>query len=305
MVKFALLNELSLLFNNTEEADSSFLEFFTIARELKSRGIDKIRVDRDLKSFEIVSNVYFQQYLGQMKNRELRDRLRAFLANQIISIDSPLIKEDEEESNELFAYEYYYSGVVTQGALACAFIWNSLVISFNSSIEWDRDYIEITREDIGGNLESFSVRNILHENHLVSHNDFFEELKQFIIADITPQNFWEKRDELFQSKIVLCDEIKSEVKNMDSHIFVQALSILLDLDNSKRLLSDYTISRESETVSNDPNLRRLREFNIDGKKEFFQKHIKNLSNGYRIHYFEKNGKIYIGYIGKHLPTKNF
>ena len=41
-----------------------------------------------------------------------------------------------------------------------------------------------------------------------------------------------------------------------------------------------------------------------GQKEFFEKHIKNLSNGYRIHFFEKDENIYIGYIGKHLKTKN-
>ena len=35
-----------------------------------------------------------------------------------------------------------------------------------------------------------------------------------------------------------------------------------------------------------------------------KKHIKNLSNGYRIHFFEKDENIYIGYIGKHLKTKN-
>ena len=46
-------------------------------------------------------------------------------------------------------------------------------------------------------------------------------------------------------------------------------------------------------------------FKIGDKKEYFQKHIKNLSSGYRIYYFEKNDKIYIGYIGKHLKTKKY
>ena len=81
--------------------------------------------------------------------------------------------------------------------------------------------------------------------------------------------------------------------------------ILRDLDNESKTLDDFTISGESESVKNDFDLKKLRIFTILEEKFYFENHIKNLSNGYRIHYFEKDDKIYIGYIGKHLPTKNF
>jgi len=48
----------------------------------------------------------------------------------------------------------------------------------------------------------------------------------------------------------------------------------------------------------------MREFYIDDVKYFFEKHIKNFADGYRMHYLEKEGNIYIGYIGMHLETKN-
>ena len=67
-------------------------------------------------------------------------------------------------------------------------------------------------------------------------------------------------------------------------------------------------SDESQTVRNHPKLRKLRTFPLpeSGKSVFFQAHIK-LTNGLRLHFYpdKENKKIYIGYIGKHLPTKYY
>ena len=98
----------------------------------------------------------------------------------------------------------------------------------------------------------------------------------------------------------ICNEVEKQIKNIDTVIFSRAISILRDIENGLKFLSDFTTSGESSSVEQDLKLKKLREFEIDGNKEYFQKHIKNLPNGYRIHYFEKNDKIYIGYIGTHL-----
>jgi hypothetical protein len=66
------------------------------------------------------------------------------------------------------------------------------------------------------------------------------------------------------------------------------------------------VSGESETVRNNPEMRSKREFYLpNAEKKFFENHIK--LNGIRIHFYPNtnNKKIYIGYIGKHLPTKKF
>jgi hypothetical protein len=41
----------------------------------------------------------------------------------------------------------------------------------------------------------------------------------------------------------------------------------------------------------------------DGRKECFELHIK--VGNLRFHLFPENGKIYVGYIGKHLDTDRF
>ena len=88
---------------------------------------------------------------------------------------------------------------------------------------------------------------------------------------------------------------------MDTTIFRQAIGILRDVDSGKKQITDYKHSTESQSVKNNPDLNKFRLFTIDGEKVYFDNHLKNLSNGYRIYFLKKDEKIYIGYIGKHLP----
>ena len=303
MVRFALFNELSLPFSSSLEIEQHFNNFLYLVRELKAKNIEKIRVDRAFKEFEVLEGIYFQHFFGQIRDRELKDRLRAFLTNRTIHIESPLIYKEEEEYEETLENEYFYNDTPTIGALASADILNTLAISFYSDKQWDRASIEIEKHNIEDKVQKITVRHASTIAHLESHQEFFETIEECIQLDITPLNFWNKKEKLFEKRIVLCDEVEKQIKNIDTLIFTQALSILRNIECGNRLLSDFTISGESQSVTNDPKLRRLREFTIDGKKEYFQNHIKNLSNGYRIHYFEKSSIIYIGYIGKHLAKK--
>ena len=306
MVKFALLNELSLPFSSALNIEKHFNDFLKLIKELESKEREKLRIDRNLKELEIMPQIFFQQFLGQLQDKELRDSLRAFIANNTIIIETPFIKDDENESDELLEKEYFYKNVSNKGALACSDIWNSVVISFNSNEEWNTAFIEVEKEILEEDeRKQILVKHASHTEHLNSHGSFFDELENFIRMDIKPSNFWDKKDDLFRNKIVICESIKKQINNIDVKIFSQALSILRDLDNESKTLDDFTISGESESVKNDFDLKKLRIFTILEEKFYFENHIKNLSNGYRIHYFEKDDKIYIGYIGKHLPTKNF
>ena len=305
MVEFALLNELSLPFENEYDAQNGFKDFLFIVKKLKDRDIQKIRVEDEVKNLEIVHTVFMPQFFGQLRDRELKDRLRAFIANSIIVIETPFIKEDEQESEELLTNEYFFNGSSTKGALACCDIWDSIVISFNSARLWEDSFIKIEKETIDEYCrKSLNIPNISKNEHFEEHKDFFDRYEEWIKEGINRDNFFKKRDELFKNRVVICDEVEKQIKKIDTKIFSQALTILRDIDNGKAL-KEFVISGEGESVKSNPRLRSLRMFTINGKKEFFEKHIKNLSDGYRIHFFEQSDKIYIGYIGKHLLTKNF
>jgi len=306
MVRFALLNELSLPFESSYGIENSFREFFGAIKSLKEKEVSKLRVEQPLQSYVVYDNIYFPQYLGQLTNQELRTRLKSFIANGTIEISSPLIKDDENESEKLLENEYFYAGESTDGALACCDIWQSLSVSFTSKDVWKEPFISLQKQNIiDEEAYQVEIRNISNDSHITIHQDYFVALEECIRLDVNTQNFWEKKEFLFPSKIVLCKEVEKQIKQIDIKVFYQALSILRDLEQGTKELKDLNASRESQTVAQTPKLRALREFLIDGKKEYFENHVKSFSNGHRMHYFEVGNKIYIGYIGKHLATKKF
>lgn len=293
MVKFSVFNELSLPISE----ESIFGDFFQVLEHLKKVGLDKIRMDKEFTLYpEILPHTTFQQFFGQIKDRDKQTKLRSFISNGINIIESPLINDDEIDSlGERIEPKYIFEGQSTFGGLACADIWGTVAISLQSHDKWKNDLIELHKDGA-----PINISHISDSTHITLHRDFFDSLEQCIQLDIKPSNFWERKDEIFKNKIIICNEVEKQIKNIDTVIFSRAISILRDIENGLKNLSDFTTSGESSSVEQDLKLKKLREFEIDGNKEYFQNHIKNLPNGYRIHYFEKKDKIYIGYIGTHL-----
>jgi len=253
---------------------------------------------------EILPHLTFQQLIGDISDRDKKRRLLNFIKDGITVIESPLILHDEEENEQLLENEYFYNNVSTIGALACCDIWNTVTISFNSKIEWDKDYIVLQKQTILDEQEiDIDIRHASKIQHLKSHQIFFKELDDDIKLEITQENFWHRREEFFPNKIVFCKEIEKQIENINKVTFEQAISILRDVERARKLITDYSHSGESQSVKNDDALRRQRLFTIENNKVFFENHIKSLPNANRIYFLEQDDKIYIGYIGKHLPTK--
>ncbi len=301
MVDFSVFNELSLPLSDINE----FENFFKILANLKTLGLNKIRMDREFTQYyEILPNVTFQQLLGQISDRDKERRLKSFINNSITMIESPLIKIDEEESEQLLENEYFYLEKSTIGALACCDIWNSIAISFNSDEQWNKENIILQKQTIEDEC-TINIRHSSKVEHLVAHADFFDELEAEKKLNITQINFWGKRNELFPNKIHFCKEVEKQIKNLDKTIFQQAINILREVENDKKSITDYSVHTEGETVKTNPDMIKERTFSIEDKVLVFEKHITSLSNGNRLYFIEDEDKIYIGYIGKHLTTKNF
>ncbi len=296
MVDFSVFNELSLPFENDERVENSFIEFFKCLSLLKQKSLKSIRMDKDFKEFEIIQDIYFPQFFGQIGHRELKQRVRSFVTNGIVIIESPLL-EDNDDENLLLDRNYIYNGDDPFiGGLACCEMWNSITVSFDSDRRWENAFIDIVK-----GVESVSVRHISLPAHMQAHEDFFLQLEIEHRQEITQNNFWDEREVFFPEKIIFCEEVKKQIEIMDTTIFRQAIGILRDVDSGKKQITDYKHSTESQSVKNNPDLNKFRLFTIDGEKVYFDNHLKNLSNGYRIYFLKKDEKIYIGYIGKHLP----
>ncbi len=300
MVSFTVFNELSLPFESREGIEASFVEFFKCLSLLQKRNLKSIRMDKEFKEFEIIRGVYFPQFFGQIGPRELQQRIRSFVTNGIVIIQSPLL-EDEDDEEQLLNRHYIYNGDDPFiGGLACCDIWNSITISFVSREKWDNSFINIEKD-----TETVSVRHISTPLHLSAHEVFFKQIENELKLEISQKNLWDEREAFFPHRIIFCVEVKKQIEAMDTAIFRQAVGILRDIDSGQKQVTDYNHSPESQSVKSNPGLKKLRMFTIAGEKVYFDNHLKNLSNGYRIYFLEKDDKIYIGYIGKHLPTKKF
>jgi len=308
MVNFSVFNELSLPLDDIKE----FEEFFKVLNEAKELGLNKIRMDKRFTEYpEILSEQTFGQMMGNISDQNKKRKLSIFVATRTTIIETPLIQSSEKEQIDIKEMtDYFYNGEPTDGGLACCDIWNTLAVSFGSHSQWNKDNINIQKCVLDENAE-ISERPILikhasKEEHLSSHEGLFKALEEENKLKITQDNFWAKRNEFFPAKIIFCEEVKRqiEIKQLDVITFKHAINILRDIELERRPINQLTVSGEGETVKTDPKLRSKREFSISGKKEFFEKHIKNFPNNkHRIHFLERDNKIYIGYIGKHLPTK--
>jgi len=301
MVNFSVFNELSLPINNIKEFDN----FFQVLQRLRDLGLEKIRMDRRFTEYpEILQHTTFSKLLGQITDRTQQRRLKSFISNSIAVIETPLIKKEEIEQEELLVNEYFYNGESNDGGLACSDIWNTISISFLSDEEWDKNNIVLQKQTIiDDNMRKIDIRHTSRIEHLDSHKEFFDELEMEKRLKITQEFFWDRRDELFPNKIVFCKEVEEQIKSLDKTIFQQAISILRDIETNKKQIIDFNYSGESQSVKNDSNLKKLRYFTVDSKKIYIDNHLKFSSH--RIYFLEKQDKIYIGYIGKHLPTKRF
>lgn len=305
MVIFSVFNELSLPLD-AHSAKDKFRILFKLLEKLRDKRLNKIRMSNDFKNYYILKETTFSQFMG-MQERDFQSRLRSFVSNNMIEIDSPIIHESEQEQKNIMnSCEYYYKDKPNDGGLACADIWNTVSVSFNMDSQWEKHTIILKKQKLTDNGEinetEIDIKHASDTSHLISHEEFFQDLKRDIGKGITQENFWKNKSKTFPKTIVFCQEVESQIKKLDRNVFLQAIGILLDIETNKKCLTDFCYSRESSTVRQNVKMKNERVFTVNGNKVFFEYHLKNLPNGHRIYFLKENNKIYIGYIGKHLAT---
>ncbi|CAC9965940.1 hypothetical protein [uncultured Gammaproteobacteria bacterium] len=303
MVNFSVFNELSLPLEK-HTAQENFGVFFDLLKQLKYRDLNQIRMSSEFKNYDILEGVSFGEFIGNQEI-DFKNRLREFVSNQVIKIDSPIIKNNDIKSNVLSEIEYFYHNDTTNGGLACCDILNAIALSFDSDSQWDNSLINIKKKALDENAnitkDTVQIKHASKASHLPLHNSFFSALRKEIKQEITRKNLWAKKDEFFPQVIVFCPEIEQQIATIDKTVFDCAISILRDVESKQKKITDFNYSSEGQSVAQNPSLKQHRLFTIDGKQKFVENHIKSLPSKYRIYFLEKGNKIYIGYIGKHLP----
>ena len=308
MVKFSVFNELSLPFQTDQNIVGKFIDFFKLLEELKRKGLGALRVSKEFKNYEILQGINFQQFIGRQQNQDFQRKIKSFLVNNgVVLIESPIVQENEiQEQATINENEYFYQTQSNNSGLACCDVWNALAISFNSSDQWNIHNICLRKRTLlfDGALDEQNI-NVKHSSkieHLNFHNNYFNDLEKEIRLNITQEGFWKFKNTFFPSIIAFCPEVESQITNLDKLVFKQAIGILRDVETQRKLITNFSYSRESQTVRNDQKLKEMRMFTIDGRKTFFENHVKSLPKDCRIYFIECDDRVHIGYIGKHLKT---
>lgn len=133
------------------------------------------------------------------------------------------------------------------------------------------------------------------------------------VRDVDANSFWERREQLFKN-IIFCKEVQNNLHQIGGTYLSQIIKKIQELDNyidkfwkegdfsykNANSNSALNISPESNKTMNNQTLKNMRMFSLpDGRRECFELHIK--TGNLRFHIFPENLKVYIGYIGNHLP----
>lgn len=197
MVNFVILNSDSLHFNNRESFKNCFKEILDIVRFLKDEKqyYDSIRTSVDVSKLEFLKGEYLQKFISNERDPDLKKRIISFFSNTVEFYSVYTFSEESElgllnyEFNkkdlELSEYEFNEKSNLDMGY---ADIFNTLLISFNSSKIWDSHVLNLKKIQLTNECSvEESIVDLLHASkmcHLNSHLKFFENLEHKILLNI-------------------------------------------------------------------------------------------------------------------------
>lgn len=157
-------------------------------------------------------------------------------------------------------------------------------------------------------------------NRGVPHDKFIRNKREYLefrirnLWDIDHNTFWSRRERLFPN-IKFCDCVEKQISQMGgSKHFSQVIKKLKEFNKAisewrsgrfdyRHLTKSYSLNISPESARTMEKYGEDRLFTLpDGSSQYFELHIK--TGDLRFHFYpnDDSREVYIGYIGKHLPT---
>lgn len=317
-----VFNHHSLPFDHHSLADAAIPDFLKVCIEAKNAGLSTILIDElvDKNWFrqELSSGYFFQDWYNKFKDGDSRDLLRAF---RTIATQQPFFNAtDIENEAELFDVYLFGSSYIALTAAA----WHiAPILSFETRDPWRTALLTVDVEQIDLNTKDLVSEQVEIQNWF--NYPVFSKSVATILAMrdvlLSSGRAVVAQAEMLYPFVVLCGKSKQQLSKWSASetIFEQIKKSLFGLnafcekwqsgqfdyysaDNLKESGLPFRVNGESETVRNNPALKRERMFWLpSGILRFFEDHIK-LAYGYRLHFYpdQTEKKIYVGYIGTHL-----
>lgn len=322
-----ILNELSVPpYPDKHIAHDRLTRFVNTCAEAQRMGFGTLRIPFEmgdnLYSVFIAPNYPISQWIEEYKHEEVVERFK------LLVTQSPFIVGDEVEEKEQFEgseYHVVHNGQKGENAkgLGVAHLLNTLAVSFSCRLEdcscWNNSTITLNRfyfdESANSQEEIVTVIHASNPEHLATHLEWLEA-EQKAQADKCKE-IWENRTTLFPS-LIFCGETEKQLAKGG----ITGISRLYD---KLKRLNEYAenwieagfstsdvevfglkVSNDSKATMQNPRLKNQRRFRLpNGRKIFFESHIK--AGDIRFHFYadEATHIVYVGYIGRHLPTVKF
>jgi len=319
-----VFNHHSLPFDSPEQAITAMPEFLKLCIRASNLGLAPVLIDESIDKnwfrLELAKEFYWQNWYKQSQKGN-QDLIRAFRS---IVTRQPFFSPDDMDDISLFDVSFQGNRYI---AFRAAVWYDSPLVSFATHSPWNISPLVVTvsKIDETENLQekACSLLNLYSCEEFERRKTAF--LKERNDCIHTSKELFSNRKEYYPA-LDFCGKSEEQFKDglfspTQLEQIKQTLTVLNDFCKSwqEKKISAYSdmalkdaglpygLSGESDTVLNDPALRRKREFWLpSGNKKLFEKHIK-LTQGLRIHFYPDSSTrtIYIGYMGKHLPTKKF
>lgn len=315
-----MFNELSVKeYSSREVANERMALFVRVCRALNRIGFRSLRLHEDigdnLFNIRIAENYQVSQWIEQHNEREITNGFRDLVTS------APLINEDDPSLLEHWGSIEYTFGEEEAHGLGAAHHLDTIAVS----LKWDdgpflSDTVIIKKYELDESLdtseENVSVLHACEVEQAEQRADWYQQKLRAIAEKM--RDLWERREEYFPN-LILCGETE---QNLGSSQVLGGISRVVEkLQRLDRYAAQWEeggfstndveefgirVSMESESTMQNSRLRNRRRFRLpDDSRETFEPHIK--AGDLRFHFYadEENHKIYVGYIGPHLPTSNF
>lgn len=306
-----ILNELSM--ENTEGTEDKFNEimsnFLKVCHKISTEKNDHdFYCTQELFLVEFVPGYTIHHWLGSDKvpKRE-KDLFRK------MTYKKQLLDKSHFWDSEFVVDRGNGRQESSVGCLA-AYEAEGTVVSMQTDLLWEQEeikgiYISAEEDD----KEAF-VGNCCFIEH-VDHLERVEKEKAFRMVS-SGAELWDKRESIFPH-LVFCDCVQKQLAEARNSLHIKMIMKRLqilenyfqDFDGKfDKHKVGYGCREESETVKKNDKLRGMRVFKLpDKSEEFFSWHI-SFSGDFpgRIHFIPDTRELVgiIGYVGKHLPTKD-
>lgn len=183
-------------------------------------------------------------------------------------------------------------------------------IYLNNENTFDHEFPDMANAFLGFD---FSKTEIVTERQVFNLASFYKFRKDNL-WEVNFRNFWSRRKLLFPN-LILCGEVEAQIRLIgNSGYFSQIVEKLKEMNkaanewtdgefNHRIICQNFALNITGESAQTMRKFGSERIFSLpNGKREYFELHIK--TGDLRFHFYPNNAtrEIYIGYIGPHLST---